>query len=203
MVKKNPKHYIDKEQLFKAVVEQQRINKEAKDNGLSQPQYSDYIGRSIIAICENLAKKGNFAGYSYRSDLVGNAILNIFKYFDKFDETKTQNVFAYWTTIAYYSMLQTIKKEKLQQDIKFAALETAQCFESLADFQGADGNDYDSNSNSIRNYRKDYVDSSEDEKLNKNFVKTQAPRYMKDRILKVKSSKLSSNTLNAIFVDEV
>jgi DNA-directed RNA polymerase specialized sigma24 family protein len=92
--------------------------KEAVSNGKDKPIVPKYIGESILLICNNLAKKPNFSGYTYKMDMVSDGVMDCISAVDNFDPDKTNNPFAYFTQIAWNAFLRRIQKEKKQTYIK-------------------------------------------------------------------------------------
>lgn len=91
---------------------------EAEKEGLPKPQVTRYIGESILLICNNLAKKPNFSGYTYKQDMISDGIMDCIAAVDNFNPDKTNNPFAYFTQIAWNAFLRRIQKEKKQTYIK-------------------------------------------------------------------------------------
>lgn len=95
-----------------------RAYKERKKINPDEP-ISDYSARAIMMIAEKMANRPNFIGYSYRQDMISDAIYVCLKYFDKFDPTHIKfNPFGYFSQIVFFSFLQRIAKEKKQTSIK-------------------------------------------------------------------------------------
>lgn len=95
----------------------------ANDNGVDLPQIPEYIGECLRKICIGLSMKSNFAGYTYREEMVSDAIYSSVKACANYDITKVTrtgqpNAFGYFTRCAYFSFLQRIAKEKKQTQIK-------------------------------------------------------------------------------------
>ena len=84
----------------------------------NKPPVSDYIGRCILQICNGLALKPNWFGYSYRQDMVSDAIEKCCAAVDNFNPRKSKNAFAYFTMIAWRSFLWRIERESFQTYIK-------------------------------------------------------------------------------------
>ena len=91
---------------------------QAISEGRGAPVASRYLGDCLIQICTNLAYRGNFVGYSFRSEMIGDAIEACLRSLEKFDEKKYTNPFSYFTQIAFNAMIRRIKKEKRQHNIK-------------------------------------------------------------------------------------
>jgi len=78
-----------------------------------------------MKIAENLSHKPNFLSYTFRDEMVADAIENCVMYVDNFDPGKSSNPFAYFTQITYYAFLRRIQKEKKQLYVKYKATESA------------------------------------------------------------------------------
>ena len=121
-------HYVNNAQFSQAVVDYVTILNEARDNKANQlPKVPDYIASCFLKICEGLSHKANFVRYTYREEMVMDAVENCLKAIDNYDitkatRTKAPNAFAYFTQIAWYAFLRRIQKEKKQQDIKMKFL---------------------------------------------------------------------------------
>ena len=82
-------------------------------------QIPDYSALSIMQIANKLAHRPNFIGYSYRDDMVSDAMYTCLKYFDRFDPSHVKNnPFGYFSQICWFAFLQRIAKEKRQSEIR-------------------------------------------------------------------------------------
>jgi RNA polymerase sigma factor (sigma-70 family) len=115
---KRKNNYINNKDLYAAMVEHREKLKEALDNDKAKPKVSEYIGKSILLICNNLAKKPNFSGYTYKQEMISDGIIDCISAVDNFDPNRTSNPFAYFTQIAWNAFLRRIHKEKKQTYIK-------------------------------------------------------------------------------------
>ena len=106
-------HYVTNKLFYDALVERKR---KRVDN--PELQVTNYIGECFVKIATNLAHKHNFNGYSYKDEMIADAIESCLAAVDKFDTEKYQNPFAYFTQCAYFAFLQRISREKKQQEIK-------------------------------------------------------------------------------------
>jgi hypothetical protein len=109
---KKPNHYVDNEKFLAEIVEYKRKCQIAKEQGLEKPRVSEYIGSCILLIAERLSTKPRFMNYSFRDELVSDALENCFLYFDNFNPEISQNPFAYFTQIIYYAFHRRISKEE-------------------------------------------------------------------------------------------
>ena len=77
-------------------------------------QIPDEIAKAIMEICSNLARCGRFAGYTWKEDMIGDAILTCIKVAKNFDPERSKNPFSYFTQIAYNCFRQFLNKEHLR-----------------------------------------------------------------------------------------
>jgi DNA-binding transcriptional regulator GbsR (MarR family) len=126
-------HYVNNKEFSQAVVDYVHSVNEARENLQDEPIIPEYIGSCFLKIAEGLSHKPNFVGYTYREEMVMDAVENCIKAIMNYDVKKATrtglpNAFAYFTQITYYAFLRRIAKEKKQQDIK----------EKYMDFAGAE-----------------------------------------------------------------
>ena len=126
-------HYVNNKEFSLAVVEYVTLVqeackdypsvKEAEAAGVEIPLVPDYIAMCFMKISQGLSHKGNFIRYTYREEMVMDAVENCLKAIMNYNlEAATRsgnpNAFAYFTQICWYAFLRRIAKEKKQQDIK-------------------------------------------------------------------------------------
>lgn len=128
-MKKRVTNYINNKTLYSAMIQHKNSVEEAEKEGKSKPQVSRYIGESILLICNNLAKKPNFSGYTYKQDMISDGIIDCVAAVDNFNPDKTNNPFAYFTQIAWNAFLRRIQKEKKQTYIKHKNYENSMLLE--------------------------------------------------------------------------
>ena len=78
----------------------------------------EYVGYCILEIAKRFASRPNFYNYTYRDEMIGDAIENCIQYMHNFDPEKSQNPFGYITQICYYAFIARITREKKQSYIK-------------------------------------------------------------------------------------
>jgi len=116
-------HYVNNKEFSGAVVAYVESVNEARENKIDEPRITEYIGSCFLKIAEGLSHKPNFSGYTYREEMVMDAVENCIKAIMNYDVKKATrtglpNAFAYFTQITYYAFLRRIAKEKKHQDIK-------------------------------------------------------------------------------------
>ena len=79
----------------------------------------EYVGKCILDIATRFSTRPNFYAYSYRDEMISDAIENCIKYISNFDTAKSRNAFAYITQICHFAFIHRINKEKKQSYIKY------------------------------------------------------------------------------------
>ena len=126
--KKDPKkavHYVSNKDFTAAVAEYVSQIQSNLSEGKEAPQMSEYIGECIYKIATRLSTRPNFINYTYRDEMICDAIENCIQYIGNFKVEKSNNAFAYVTQICYYAFLRRIQKEKKQVFIKQQSIEAA------------------------------------------------------------------------------
>src|SRR6056300_945563 len=134
-------HYVNNKDFSQAVVDYVRTVNEAKAKETELPIVPNYIASCFLKIAEGLSHKSNFIRYTYREEMIMDAVENCLKAIHNYNieaatRTGNPNAFAYFTQICYYAFIRRITKEKKQQDIKFKFIE--QC--GIEDFVHQDDN---------------------------------------------------------------
>jgi|TARA_B110000908_G_C10122069_1_gene388071 hypothetical protein len=120
-------HYVNNKEFSQAVVDYCTIVKKAKEDETPLPVVTDYIAQCFLKISEGLSHKSNFIRYTYREEMVMDAVENCLKAIENYNievatRTGNPNAFAYFTQISWYAFLRRIAKEKKQQDVKIKYL---------------------------------------------------------------------------------
>ena len=127
---KDKPHYVNNRQFSYAVVDYVNSVLLAESESREVPKVTNYIAECFLKIAEGLSHKSNFIRYTYREEMVMDAVENCLRAIHNYDikaatRTGMPNAFAYFTQICYYAFLRRIAKEKKQQDVKFKYIETA------------------------------------------------------------------------------
>lgn len=128
--KRDNEHYVNNREFSQAVLEYVLSVRAAEKDSKEVPRITEYIGRCFLKIAEGLSHKPNFIRYTYREEMVMDAVENCIKAIMNYNIAATTrtgypNAFAYFTQICYYAFIRRIMKEKKQQDIKFRFIEHA------------------------------------------------------------------------------
>jgi len=78
----------------------------------------DHLAESVYKIAVGLSYAPNFLNYSYKDEMVGDAVLKMFSALinKKFNTSTKNNPFSYFTTIAFHAFINRIKKEKKHRE---------------------------------------------------------------------------------------
>lgn len=117
------RHYIDNNQFLQEMIAYTDKVKSAKKDGAKKPRIPEYVGKCFMMIAENLSHKPNFISYTFRDEMISDAIENCVLYAANFNPDKSNNPFAYFTQIVYYAFLRRIQREKKQLYVKYKSAE--------------------------------------------------------------------------------
>ena len=86
-------------------------------------QATNKLALMWMKLCERYATRGNVRGYTYNDEMKGQAILQLTQIGLQFDESKSNNPFAYYTAAVTNSFVRIINIEKRTQNIRDDILE--------------------------------------------------------------------------------
>lgn len=104
-----------------------KTGKFSKDHG----RITENLGRMFIKLSERYAQRSNWRGYTYIDEMKGQAILQLSQIGLQFDESKSDNPFAYYTAAVTNSFTRILNVEKKSQNIRDDLLEHAGLTPSL------------------------------------------------------------------------
>lgn len=91
-----------------------KTGKFSKDHG----RITEELGRMFIKLSERYAQRSNWRGYTYIDEMRGQAILQLSQIGLQFDESKSENPFAYYTAAVNNSFTRILNIEKKNQNIR-------------------------------------------------------------------------------------
>ena len=91
----------------------------SRDHGTMTPE----LARMFLKLCERYATRSNWRGYTYNEEMRGQALLQLSQIGLQFDESKSQNPFAYYTAAITNSFTRILNIEKKMQNIRDDILE--------------------------------------------------------------------------------
>lgn len=98
-----------------------KTGKFSKDHG----RITENLGKMYIKLSERYAQRSNWRGYTYVDEMRGQAILQLSHIGLQFDESKSENPFAYYTAAVTNSFTRILNLEKKSQNIRDDLLEEA------------------------------------------------------------------------------
>ena len=101
------KHYVNGKEFYEQICQYYKTG-----------ELEDVLAESIVKIANGLSYAPNFINYSYKEDMIGDAILKMFSALknQKFNCESHNNPFSYFTTVAFHAFINRIKKEKKHRD---------------------------------------------------------------------------------------
>lgn len=131
-------HYVNNADFSQAVVDYVRSIRDAEAAGKPAPVMPRYVAECFLKIAEGLSHKSNFVRYTYREEMVMDAVENCLRAVQNYDiDAATRkgkpNAFGYFTQISWYAFLRRIQKEKKQQDVKLKFLAESGLEEFMVD----------------------------------------------------------------------
>jgi hypothetical protein len=81
------------------------------------------LATMFMKLCERYATRSNWRGYTYNEEMRGQALLQLSQIGLQFDESKSQNPFAYYTAAITNSFTRILNIEKKNQNIRDDILE--------------------------------------------------------------------------------
>ena len=96
-----------------------KTGKFGRDHG----RITEGLGKMFIKLSERYAQRSNWRGYTYVDEMRGQAILQLSQIGLQFDESKSENPFAYYTAAVTNSFTRILNLEKKNQNIRDDLLE--------------------------------------------------------------------------------
>ena len=81
---------------------------------------SEELGGMILKIAQNFANKGSFHNYTWKEDMIAEAVYTCLRYIHNFDPIRFEkpNPFAYFTSVTKNAFLNYIHRQKNHSKIK-------------------------------------------------------------------------------------
>lgn len=81
---------------------------------------SEKLGGMLLKIAQNFANKGSFYNYTWKEDMIAEAVYTCLRYIHNFDPIRFEkpNPFAYFTSIIKNAFLNYIHRQKKHSNIK-------------------------------------------------------------------------------------
>jgi hypothetical protein len=118
MAREKTVNYVNNKEFLAEYVVWRDARLKAIAEGKEPPAMPNNIGLKVLKICTHLSYSPNFINYTYRQEMIGDAIENCVKTLKNFDPAKSSNIFSYVTQTAWNAFLRRIDLEKRQSKIK-------------------------------------------------------------------------------------
>jgi len=138
-------HYVNNKKFTNAVKEWKIEYDKAKAEDREVPEITPFIGDCFYKIAKKYSTRPNFSGYTYKEDMISEAVLVCLKYAHNFNPEKSNNAFAYFTQYCHNAFIQYISKENRFSDFKFEMVKESSSTLGKQDFN--DINLYDDEDN--------------------------------------------------------
>lgn len=139
MAEKKKVMYVNNEELFQHLSKRRLFIAEELAAGRPKPtlQNDNYLGKVIWDVAEHLSYRPNFINYTFKHDMISDAVENLVRFIDNFDPAKSRYPFAYMTTIAWQAFVRRIQREEKEQ-IKKGMLISEMMIDDMFDSQEHD-----------------------------------------------------------------
>jgi hypothetical protein len=111
-------HYVDNDEMLAAWMVFQADRKACAEAGKPEPVVPRYIAECILKICHRTAYKHNFINYSFRDEMISDAIENCLRGINTFNPNLSKYIFSYYTTAAWNAFVRRIQREAKESAIK-------------------------------------------------------------------------------------
>jgi len=112
-------NYIDNKQFLDEMVKFRKSVNKAKRAKEPRPQIPRFIAECFLKIAENYSHNHKFIAYTFKDEMISDAVENCVRYIDNFDPKKSSNPFAYFSQVTFFAFLRRIKREKQELYVKY------------------------------------------------------------------------------------
>lgn len=138
-------HYISNKEFTQAIVDYIQLCDAEEADGREAPQIPDAIARQFIALANKLGSRYNFSGYTFRDEMVSNAIFACCAKIRKFNIAISNNAFAYFTNVCWRAMVDVINTEEKMSYIKAKSFSSVDMEDSLQENDMSDFGEFAGN----------------------------------------------------------
>lgn len=161
--------YINNKEFYQLLIDYKEKCRLAEEQDQPVPKIPDPIGSCYLQIANRLATRPNFSGYTYKEEMILDAIENCIVATHSFNPEKSKNPFAYFTQISWFAFLRRIEKEKKQTYVKYKSFESFIVDSSLNDEHDAYSS-IDITNDKMRPILEKYDRKKKPKKTNKNSL---------------------------------
>jgi DNA-directed RNA polymerase specialized sigma24 family protein len=110
--------YVSNKKLTADLTEWVKARKQAIANNEPLPRLPESVGEAALMMSHRISLKFNFVHYTFRDEMVSDAVVAIVSYAHNFNPDRSQNAFAYFTQIINNAYIRRIQKEQKQTVVK-------------------------------------------------------------------------------------
>lgn len=126
--KENPTHYVNNKEFYEAMKEYIYACREVPE-GQPFPRVPEYIGECFLKIAQRTFMRANFNSYTYKEDMIGDAVEDCLIYMRNFNPDLYKNPFGYFSTYVWNAFVRKIEDEeknryKRAKSIQFAGIDS-------------------------------------------------------------------------------
>lgn len=147
---KQREHYVNNKDFLNALIEYRKIYYDAQKNNERLPIIPNYIGDCILKISTRVSFKPNYVNYPFKDEMISDGYFTCVKYILNFNPDRSDNPFAYFTSVVNNAFKARINKEKRQLIAKERLIESKGFAEVFSDNKNADGSSNSSDYNTIK-----------------------------------------------------
>jgi hypothetical protein len=122
------KHYVLRDNTLVEVLRSHWVD--GFDNGhfsIDHGKMTRTMAKMLVMLVEKYSLKGNWRGYSYIDEMRGQALVQLSQIALQFDESKSDNPFAYYTQTMKMCFTRVLNLEKKERNIRDDLLEWNRC----------------------------------------------------------------------------
>jgi len=111
---KKRKHYLDNEEFKQMILEYKKLKEQNPD-----AEIPPRLLKALQKLIDKVARRANFCGYQFLRDMKQEAMYYCLRALERFNPTKSDNAFAYFTSVVWNAFISVIMKEKEYVKFKF------------------------------------------------------------------------------------
>lgn len=107
-------HYLKNKDLIPILLKWQEEVKLAENEGKEKPEMPRVLCEAIILLARKITNRGNFRQYTWRDIMESSIIETLWKRTENFDINQSENLYGYWSRIAWNCCVAEINREKIE-----------------------------------------------------------------------------------------
>lgn len=110
--------YVSGKEMYAELVIYRAEYDKAVAEGLEKPVPSKKLAECILQIARRLMNSHNFVGYTYKDEMISDAIIKCLHKIHRFDPSISQNCFAFFTQVCWNAAINRITAEQYEASVK-------------------------------------------------------------------------------------